>query len=162
MLGANGPGEENSPKHGWQLSKSGRTGMYLGHAESKMRQVCSAVGSESLGSGQELAVVPHSTCLTMAGESMGRGDGLHSLSATKFQLTFLLYVTVIPPFVPLPGPQQHTHKSHMVSVDTEPSAHIRWPPVCTEAAGIKGRVRERRDHRSSRVGSPGPLQNVSP
>lgn len=77
--------------------------MYLGHAESKMRQLCRAVGSESLGSGQELAVVPHSTCLTTAGESMGWGDGLRSLSATKFQLTFLLCVTaVIPPFVSFP------------------------------------------------------------
>lgn len=84
--------------------------MYLGHAESKMRQVCRAVGSESLGSGQELAVVPHSTCLTMAGESMGWGDGPHSLSATKFQLMFLLCVTVIPPFVP---PPNHTHTSHI-------------------------------------------------
>lgn len=91
--------------------------MYLGHVESKMRQVCSTVGSESLRSGQELAVVPHSTCLAMAGESMGRGDGPHSLSATKFQLTFLLCVTVIPPFAhpPRPPPTTHTQVTYGIS-----------------------------------------------
>lgn len=133
--------------------------MDLGHAESNMRQLCRAVGSESLGSGQERAVVPHSTCLTTAGESMGCGDGPRSLSATKFQLTFLLCDCCHPSLCLPPTPPQ----SHMVSLDTALSAHIRWPPVCTEAAGIKGsRVRERRCHRSRGVGSPGPLQECGP
>lgn len=78
--------------------------MDLGHAESNMRQLCRAVGSESLGSGQERAVVPHSTCLTTAGESMGCGDGPRSLSATKFQLTFLL-CDCCHPSLCLPTPQ---------------------------------------------------------
>lgn len=44
--------KDTVPKRGCRPSKIGKTGMNFGHVESKMRQLCSALDTESLGSGQ--------------------------------------------------------------------------------------------------------------
>lgn len=113
--------------------------MNLGHVDSKMRQLCRALDTESLGSGQcdpphtlgyltplpQLPYlqneVPRSTYLPMVGVSKRCGDGpcvAHAdFSFTNCQLRFLwLSAFAMPPHFATPF---FPPKSFMVSVDRD-------------------------------------------